>query len=280
MLFDIQEPGHHKRSSQESVAVGIDLGTTNSLVAYSINQQPKIIADKTGNNILPSIISYFSEGSKVVGIKEKDAVILSSIKRFMGKGIDDFDHSSLLVIDVKTNQNVLYTEIYEKLKDNEDLKLYYNNLIIYVSKLYSFYKQKYDQNIFLNKTNNNIEELKVKNIKYILEDTKQKIIEYQMNKINDDLSISINHILTRATNQIINEFKNFIRPSLTPTNNINKIYDNYDDKIYDKFKDETYKNIIKKINDFLKFLNKNHNITVERREILSNFMSIKFNISF
>ena len=171
------------------------------------------------------------------------------------------------IIDVKTNQNVLYTEIYEKLKDNEDLKLYYNNLIIYVSKLYSFYKQKYDQNIFLNKTNNNIEELKVKNIKYILEDTKQKIIEYQMNKINDDLSISINHILTRATNQIINEFKNFIRPSLTPTNNINKIYDNYDDKIYDKFKDETYKNIIKKINDFLKFLNKNHNINYDDNDM-------------
>ncbi len=111
MLFDIQEPGHNKHSSQESVAIGIDLGTTNSLVAYSINQQPKIIADKTGNNILPSIISYFSNGSKVVGIKEKEAVVLSSIKRFMGKGIDDFDRSSLLAGYVKTNQDSLVFDL-------------------------------------------------------------------------------------------------------------------------------------------------------------------------
>ena len=66
MLFDIQEPGHHKLSSKEATAIGIDLGTTNSLVAYSIDQQPQIIADDKGNNILPSIISYFPDGKKIL----------------------------------------------------------------------------------------------------------------------------------------------------------------------------------------------------------------------
>ena len=113
MLFDIQEPGHHKLSSsqEESVAIGIDLGTTNSLVAYSVNQQPKIIADKNGNNILPSIISYFSDGTKVIGNAEKDAIVLSSIKRFMGKGIDNFDHSSLLAGYVKNSQDSLVFDL-------------------------------------------------------------------------------------------------------------------------------------------------------------------------
>jgi molecular chaperone HscA len=105
MLLDIQEPGQHfHKPITEVVAIGIDLGTTNSLVAYSIDQQPKIIPDSEGNKILPSIISYFSNGKVKVGKRENNAVVLSSVKRFMGKGMDSFDRQSLLANYIKPNE--------------------------------------------------------------------------------------------------------------------------------------------------------------------------------
>lgn len=111
MLFDIQEPGHHKLSSKETTAIGIDLGTTNSLVAYSTDQRPQIIADDKGKNILPSIISYFPDGKKIVGSEEHGAIALSSIKRFMGKGVDNFDRSSLLANYVKNDHESLVFDL-------------------------------------------------------------------------------------------------------------------------------------------------------------------------
>lgn len=95
MLLDIQEPGQPEREERD--AIGIDLGTTNSLVSYSINGKAYIIGD-----ILPSIVCYSKEGI-IVGKKVQDSVCLSSVKRFMGKGIDDFDRSSLLAQYVQPN---------------------------------------------------------------------------------------------------------------------------------------------------------------------------------
>ncbi len=98
MLLDIQEPGQHQSNAvKDRVAVGIDLGTTNSLVAYSINQQPQVISDSYGEKkILPSIVTYLPSGGTIVGVSHNSGVSLSSVKRFMGKSIDQFDQSSLL----------------------------------------------------------------------------------------------------------------------------------------------------------------------------------------
>jgi molecular chaperone HscA len=82
-LFDITEP--EAKLNKKVTAIGIDLGTTNSLVAISTNQQPKIIADSGGVNLLPSIVNYLADGKIQVGTRHDDAVTLCSTKRQMGK---------------------------------------------------------------------------------------------------------------------------------------------------------------------------------------------------
>jgi Fe-S protein assembly chaperone HscA len=78
-----------------SKIVGIDLGTTNSLVAIVENGTPRVIPGPDGNKLVPSVI-YFDEAGKVlVGngaremMVEKPKNTVFSIKRFMGKGIED-----------------------------------------------------------------------------------------------------------------------------------------------------------------------------------------------
>ncbi|MGE5362467.1 MAG: Fe-S protein assembly chaperone HscA [Bacteroidales bacterium] len=75
--------------------VGIDLGTTNSLVALARDGVPSVIPDSRGDRLLPSIVSIDSAGSPIVG-REAERRLTSdpsrtvySVKRFMGRGIDD-----------------------------------------------------------------------------------------------------------------------------------------------------------------------------------------------
>ncbi len=72
------------------VVLGIDFGTTNSVVATFINNQPAIIKNKDGNNITPSVVSYSKDKALLVGDSAKRQIIInpentiSSIKRFIG----------------------------------------------------------------------------------------------------------------------------------------------------------------------------------------------------
>ncbi len=75
--------------------VGIDLGTTNSLVAIVENGTPRVIPGPDGSSLVPSVI-YFDEGGQpLVGNRAKEMMVqkskntVFSIKRFMGKGVDD-----------------------------------------------------------------------------------------------------------------------------------------------------------------------------------------------
>jgi molecular chaperone HscA len=74
--------------------VGIDLGTTNSLVAYVKNERPVAIADCNGQALLPSVVSYagdqvqVGEDAKRIAPEHPRDVIVS-VKRFMGRGADD-----------------------------------------------------------------------------------------------------------------------------------------------------------------------------------------------
>ena len=78
-----------------SKIVGIDLGTTNSLIAIVENGQPKVLTDAAGNALLPSVIYFDDAGSVLVGNAAKQMMVekpmntIFSIKRFMGKGIAD-----------------------------------------------------------------------------------------------------------------------------------------------------------------------------------------------
>ena len=78
-----------------SRVVGIDLGTTNSLVAHVINGRPTVIRDESGDGLLPSIVSVDAAGTVFVG-REAERRLLSdpsrtvySVKRFMGRGAED-----------------------------------------------------------------------------------------------------------------------------------------------------------------------------------------------
>src|SRR3990172_1221087 len=74
--------------------VGIDLGTTNSLVAVMEAAGPRIISGPGGQRLLPSVVS-FADGGVVVGREAKrqlatrPADVIYSVKRFMGRGLAD-----------------------------------------------------------------------------------------------------------------------------------------------------------------------------------------------
>jgi Fe-S protein assembly chaperone HscA len=78
-----------------SKVVGIDLGTTNSLVAYVKDGVPVIIRDRGGDGLVPSIVSAAPDGTIFVGreaqrrLTTDAARTVYSVKRFMGKGVDD-----------------------------------------------------------------------------------------------------------------------------------------------------------------------------------------------
>jgi Fe-S protein assembly chaperone HscA len=78
-----------------SKVVGIDLGTTNSLVAYVKDGVPQVIRDKQGDGLVPSVVSFGDEGTVHVGREAQRRLLIEaqrtvySVKRFMGKGRDD-----------------------------------------------------------------------------------------------------------------------------------------------------------------------------------------------
>ena len=78
-----------------SKIVGIDLGTTNSLVAIAADGVPRVIPGPDGSNLVPSVIYFDEAGQVLVGNGAKEKMVdrskntIFSIKRFMGKGIED-----------------------------------------------------------------------------------------------------------------------------------------------------------------------------------------------
>src|SRR5262252_8591567 len=96
-LFQISEPGQSRvKEACKTRAVGIDLGTTNSLVAFVQAGQPVCIADERGETILPSVVHYAADGGVAVGAEARDRLApefprdtIASVKRFMGRGPRD-----------------------------------------------------------------------------------------------------------------------------------------------------------------------------------------------
>src|ERR1043165_7858983 len=78
-----------------SRVVGIDLGTTNSLVAYVEDGRPVVIRDESGDALVPSVVSIGDEGTIFVGREAQRRLLTApsrsvySVKRFMGRGIED-----------------------------------------------------------------------------------------------------------------------------------------------------------------------------------------------
>lgn len=94
-LLQISEPGQSKAPHQRRLAVGIDLGTTNSLVATVRSGEPYVINDDQGESMLPSVVRYLAEGRAIVGAQALNASAedplntICSVKRLMGRGVED-----------------------------------------------------------------------------------------------------------------------------------------------------------------------------------------------
>jgi len=97
-LLQISEPGQSPAPHEHRLAVGIDLGTTNSLVATVRSGAATVLADAQGRPLLPSIVRYLSNGKVEVGYAaqarqaEDPNNTIVSVKRFMGRGVKDIDH--------------------------------------------------------------------------------------------------------------------------------------------------------------------------------------------
>ena len=94
-LLQISEPGQSTAPHQHRRAIGIDLGTTHSLVATVRNSIATVLPDEHGRVLLPSVVRYGPDGVRAVGAEaaarqaEDPRNTLVSVKRFMGRGLAD-----------------------------------------------------------------------------------------------------------------------------------------------------------------------------------------------
>jgi molecular chaperone HscA len=104
-LLQISEPGGAPDPHQRRIAVGIDLGTTHSLVAAVRNGVAECLPDDAGRVILPSAVRYLPEGKRQIGAAAlaeaatdpRNTIV--SVKRFMGRGIKDIEGRDKLSYD-------------------------------------------------------------------------------------------------------------------------------------------------------------------------------------
>ena len=94
-LLQISEPGQSPQPHQRKYAVGIDLGTTNSLVATVRSGSQAILPDEQGRDLLPSVVHYDARGVSCVGYEAAEhnssdpLNTIASVKRLLGRGMQD-----------------------------------------------------------------------------------------------------------------------------------------------------------------------------------------------
>jgi molecular chaperone HscA len=94
-LLQITEPGEFTAPHAHRLAAGIDLGTTNSLVASVRSGVADTLPDADGRHLLPSVVRYLETGGPVVGEEALAAATedplntIASVKRLMGRGVED-----------------------------------------------------------------------------------------------------------------------------------------------------------------------------------------------
>lgn len=94
-LLQISEPGQSPNPHERRIAVGIDLGTTHSLVASVRNGVAECLPDEQGRVLLPSVVRYAPEGKRQIGFEARGHEItdaantIVSVKRFMGRSLSD-----------------------------------------------------------------------------------------------------------------------------------------------------------------------------------------------
>ena len=101
VLMQISEPGLSSESAiSKKLALGIDLGTTNSLIAFKNGKKVSLIGDETGDALIPSVVHFPENGSVIVGANAKNKLntdplnTVSSVKRLIGRGRKDLLNKS------------------------------------------------------------------------------------------------------------------------------------------------------------------------------------------
>ena len=99
--MQISEPGLSSESAiSKKLALGIDLGTTNSLIAFKNGKKVSLIGDETGDALIPSVVHFPENGSVIVGENAKNKLnidplnTVSSVKRLIGRGKKDLLNKS------------------------------------------------------------------------------------------------------------------------------------------------------------------------------------------
>ena len=111
-LLQISEPGSSRAPHQHRRAAGIDLGTTNSLVATIRDGEAQTLADTQGRHLLPSVVRYHEDGSATVGHAAAMAAIedahntIVSVKRLMGRGREELVHKGYRFAEASKDSNV------------------------------------------------------------------------------------------------------------------------------------------------------------------------------
>jgi molecular chaperone HscA len=94
-LLQISEPGQSPNPHERRIAVGIDLGTTHSLVAAVRNGVAECLPDSAGRVLLPSVVRYLAGGGRQIGYAAQENIAadpentIASVKRFMGRSVSD-----------------------------------------------------------------------------------------------------------------------------------------------------------------------------------------------
>ena len=142
-LLQIAEPGMSAAPHEHRLAVGIDLGTTNSLVATVRNGISVVLNDTHGRPLLPSVVRYHQDATTTVGYdaqaksSEDPHNTIISAKRFMGRGLKDLPDAATLpyqfvdapgMVQLKTVAGVkspveVSAEILKVLKDRAEASL-------------------------------------------------------------------------------------------------------------------------------------------------------------
>ena len=116
-LLQISEPGQSQEPHQKKFYIGIDLGTTNSLVALIQNGSTTLLKDKNNSELFPSIVTYTKNSVSIGDDYEKNqSITFRSIKRLIGKNINDIDKSSFYSpCEYIGDDNVVKFNVFEKL---------------------------------------------------------------------------------------------------------------------------------------------------------------------
>ena len=98
-LLQISEPGQSPNPHERRIAIGIDLGTTHSLVAAVRNGSPECLPDAQGRVLLPSVVRYLDAERRQIGFDALEqqtsdpANTIASVKRLMGRSLADAEKS-------------------------------------------------------------------------------------------------------------------------------------------------------------------------------------------